>query len=293
MKRTCPLSVVCLAFCVLIGASTLEASIFGTDVPGDGVSVCLLYPTCNSNFIGTASSSPAGLLSGTLVKGGSTLGLQLGIQPEFITFAGGTENVSGFNFVGPLGFNTQYASIAGNNIGMPISGLRITLNVTNTSVFALSALTFYLEIPQTLVTSGFTPQPDGITFGLFCPMLVNSCTAAQLALTSTPTGTPGSTLNPADLSNATGTFGDLLRFTNINLAPGATGTFGFDLADYKGTRAPNTNGSPASGSFNLEVLPTAATPEPGSLGLAVAGLAVLLMKRVARRRSRTQGPVTL
>ena len=108
---------------------------------------------------------------------------------------------------------------------------------------------------------------------------------------SAPTGTPGSTLNPADLSNATGTFGDLLRFTNINLAPGATGTFGFDLADYKGTRAPNTNGSPASGSFNLEVLPTAA-PEPESFGLAAAGLAVLLLLRVARRRSRLQGPVT-
>lgn len=285
MKSTHLVSAACLAFCVLIGASTLEASIFGTDVPGDGVSVCSLLPTCNSDFIGTASSTPGGLLSGMLQKGGSTLGLQLGSQPEFITFAGGTESVSGFQFVGPLGFNTSYNSIAGNNVGLPISGQRITLNVTNTNAFALSAVTFYLEIPQTLVTSGFTPQPDGITFGLFCPMLVNSCTVAQLALTSTPTGPPGSVLNTADLSTATSTFGDLLRFTNVDLAPGATGTFSFDLTDYKGTRPPNTNGSPASASFNLEVVPTAAVPEPGSIGLAAAGLAVLLLRRIARLRS--------
>ena len=285
MKRTHPAIAACFAFCALIGASTLEAAIFGTDVPGDGVSVCSLYPTCNSNFIGSVSSAPGGLVSGTLVKGGSTLGLQLGTQPEFITFGGGTEGLSGFNFVGPLGFNTQYMSIAGNNVGMPISGQQITLNVTNTSLVPLSAVAFYLEIPQSLITSGFTPQPDGITFGLFCSNLVTSCTPPPLGLLSTPTGPAGSTLNAADLNPTTSTFGDLLRFSNVNLVPGATGTFGFFISDYKGTRAPNTNGSPASPSFNLEVVPTAAVPEPGSLWLGAAGLALLLARKAVRRRS--------
>src|SRR5207302_9204863 len=118
MKLTNTASAACFSFCALIGTSTLTASIFGTDVPGDGVSVCLQFPPCNSNFIGTATSSPGGLLSGTLQKGGSTLGLTLGSQHVFINFGGGTENVSGFNFVGPLGFNTMYNSIAGNNVGM-------------------------------------------------------------------------------------------------------------------------------------------------------------------------------
>src|SRR5436853_640147 len=103
-------------FCALTAVPVMNASIFGTDVPGDGVSVCSQPGvTCDSNFIGTASGV-GGLLTGILQKGGSTLGLQLGSQPEFINFAGGTENVSGFHFVGPLGFNTQYASIGGNNV---------------------------------------------------------------------------------------------------------------------------------------------------------------------------------
>jgi PEP-CTERM motif len=273
------------AFCAMIGASTLDAAIFGTDVPGDGESTCLLLPTCSSNFIGTASSTPGGLLSGTLQRGGSTLGLQLGSQAEFITFGGGTESLSGFNFVGPLGFNSLYALTGGNNWGMPISGQQITLNVTNTSGAPLSAVTFYLEIPQSLITSGFTPQPDGITFGLFCSNLVTSCTPPPLTLVSTPTGPAGSILNPADVNPTTNTFGDLLRFTNVNLAPGATGTFGFFISDYKGTRQPSTSGSPASGSFNLEVVPSAAVPEPGSLWLGAAGVALLWLRKATRRRS--------
>lgn len=275
-----------LAAWTLILVPAVNAAIFGTDVPGDGVSVCSQPGVvCDSNFIGTASSTPGGLLTGMLQKGGSTLGLQLGSQPEFITFAGGTESVSGFNFVGPLGFNTQYMSLGGNNVGMPISGQRITLNVTNTGVSALSSVSFYLEIPQALVTAGFTPQADGITFGLYCPLLATSCTTSQLALLLPPTGPAGSVLNPADVSTSTSTFGDLLRFTNVNLAPGASGTFNFFVSDYKGTRPPNTNGAPASGSFNLEVVPNVAVPEPGSLGLGAVGLGLLALRKIARRRS--------
>ncbi len=270
-----------LAACALLLVPAAKASIFGSDSPGDGVSVCSLTSPCNSNFIGTVSSSPAGLLTGTLVKGGSTLGLQLGAQPEFITFSGGTETTSGFGFVGPLGFNTQYQSIGGNNVGMPISGQLLTLNLTNTTASPISGVSFFLQIPQTVVTSGFTPQADGLTFGLYCSQLVVSCNTAAtpLALLTTPTGPAGSTLNAADLSPATGTFGDLLRFSNVNLAPGATGSFTFFVSDYKGTRLPTTGGAPASGSFNLEVVPFAQTPEPASIGLAALGLGYLLLRK--------------
>jgi hypothetical protein len=210
-----------------------------------------------------------------LHTGGSTLGLQLGSAPEFITFGGGTDMTG---VIGPLGFNPQYSSIGGNNVGMPISGQLLTLNVTNTSAYPMMAVSFYLEVPQNLVTSGFTPQPDGLTFGMFCPLLVTSCTTSQLALIATPAGPAGSTLNAADLSNATSTYGDLLRFTNVNIAPGGTGTFSFWVTDYKGTRPQNTDGSPASGLFNLEVVPQA-VPEPISWGLTGLALAAFVVCR--------------
>lgn len=270
--------------CIAASTATLQASVFGTDVPGDGVSSCLIeIPSCSSTFIGTASSAPPGLLSGTLHVGGSTLALQVGAVPEFIVFGGGTD-ASGD--IGPLGFNPQYTSIGGNNVGMPISGQLLTVNITNTSAFPLTAVSFYLEVPQTVITSGFTPQPDGLTFGMFCPLLVTTCSTSQLTLMATPTGPAGSTLNPADLSSATDTFGDLLRFSNLNIATGGTGAFSFWITDYKGTRPPNTNGRTASGLFNLEVVPLA-TPEPIPSGLAGLGFILLLAfkKRLQHRFS--------
>jgi len=263
-----------------------HASIFGDDTPGDGVSVCSIISPCSSAFIGSVSSSPGGLLTGSLISGGSTLGLALGSSPEFINFTGGTENVTGFHIVGPLGFNPQYHSIAGNNVGMPISGQLITLNITNTSGTALTDIAFFLELTQTVVTAGFTPQPDGITFGEFCSELVNSCPSVPtpFSLLYTPTGPAGSVLNPADLVPA-GTFGDLLRFSNLNIAPGGTGQFTFYITDYKGTRPPNTNGGPASDSFSLEIVSNApaAIPEPGTVALTAAGILGLLGLRTRRR----------
>src|SRR5437868_5566794 len=110
-----------------------------------------------------------------------------------------------------------------------------------TAVPVMKASIFGTDVPgdgvsvcsQPGVTSGLTTQPDGLTVSMVCPMLVNSCSVDQRALLSRPTGPPGSTLNPADLSPTTSTFGDLLRFTNLNIAPGGTGTFMFFVTDYK------------------------------------------------------------
>jgi hypothetical protein len=277
-----------LAICLATPALVSHASVFGDDTPGDGVSICSIISPCSSTFIGSASSSPGGLLTGSLNIGGSTLGLSVGSSPEFINFTGGTESVTGFQIVGPLGFNPQYHSIGGNNVGMPISGQLITLDVTNSGGTTLTGIAFFLELTPT-VTSSFTPQPDGITFGEFCSELVVSCPSVPtpFSLLSTPTGPAGSVLNPADLVPA-GTFGDLLRFSSLNIAPGATGEFTFYITDYKGTRPSGTGGSPASGSFSLEIVPSAstATPEPGTVALTSAGILGLLgMRKRWRRRA--------
>jgi hypothetical protein len=269
---------------------------FDTDIPGDGSLNCLPAACPNANFIGTVVSSPGGLLTGSLVQGGSTLSLLLGANPVFLNFSG-ADATSTF---GPLGlspapyFDPNPARSALNNITRdvtrPISGQPITLQVTNSGALPIESLAFFLELTPTVVTSNFTGQNDGLSFGLYCTGTIDSgeCISANpqnYSLLITPTGL--GSLNAADLNPTTPTFGDLLRFTGVNLLPGQTGSFSFFMSDYKPTRQPGTTGSEASAAFSLEVVPTvgtAAIPEPATM--ALAGLALLSLAGWSSRKRR-------
>jgi len=157
---------------------------------------------------------------------------------------------------------------------------------------AAKDVAFYLEIPQTVVTGPFPSQADGISFGVFCDAELaepRNC-PEHIALLAMPTG-PG-TINPEDLTPLAGpgtTFGDLLRFENVNLAPGDTARFTFFITDRKATLDPSSGGPPegASRSFNLEIVATeTAVPEPATALFTGAGL-LALAAVVRRRRSKS------
>ena len=78
MKRTHPAIAACFAFCALIGASTLDAAIFGTDVPGDGLV---------RNTFGTVKSATAPRDNGAVpwLKLEGRLELELGDLPAAAT----------------------------------------------------------------------------------------------------------------------------------------------------------------------------------------------------------------
>jgi len=205
-----------------------------------------IAPMCATNTVGTVSS-PA-LTSGTLKAGGSTLSLNLGTQPVLLTFNGpaGPANP----YVGILGLNPAFHPANMSDTNVPATGQVLTLNLKNTGSITLTGIDFYLQSRASVLPNG---QADGLTFG------IKRTSTNVYSLIGLPTG-PG-TLNPADKSQSTVTFGDLLRFTNVNLAPNAVATYAFYVTDYKGTAsAYNGNQPPVpSTSFTLQVVPTPET----------------------------------
>jgi hypothetical protein len=230
----------------------VNAAVFGTDIPGDGIIQCSPGGNINSTVACPTAvgivSSPA-LTSGTLKASASTLGLNLSTNAILLTFSGGTTNP----YVGPLGLNPAYSPANSNDANTPVSGQVITLNIKNTSSVSIAAIDFYLQAKAMALPGG---QADGLTFGL--KRVSSNVYTLQTPL---PTGTKG-TLNAADKDQNTATFGDLLRFSNVNLAPNDTATYTFYVTDYNGTLAPNNTPSdrpPPNQSFTLQIVPTPAS----------------------------------
>ncbi len=280
------------SLCVVIAfllVCQVFASVFGTDIPGDGDVSCYPRSTCLSMYPALATwagtvASPALVSGGTLVVGGSTLGLQIATSPVTLTFSDPPPaNPDPSGIVGPLGFNKLFNPVkiapnytdARRDNTIPISGQQLTLNIKNTASIPLTEIDFYLQSMAAVLPNG---QADGMTFGVYCTGLPDSSqcspsnTPQNIKLLMTPTG-PG-TLNPADTSPTNNpTFGDLLRFTGVNLAPNATGTFSFYVTDYNGTRLPSTNGTAPKATFTLQIVPI---PVPtytisGQVTLAASG----------------------
>jgi hypothetical protein len=238
-----------VALCTL-PISPARAAVFGTDIPGDAVIQCspagdIVATVCPTNTVGTVSS-PA-LTSGTLKSGGSTLSLNLSTQPILLTFNGQANP-----YVGILGLSSAYHPANNTDGNVPATGQLLTVNLKNTSTTTLTGIDFYLQSKASVLPNG---QADGLTFGI-----KRTSFNVYALLTPLPTG-PG-TLNAADKSQSTATFGDLLRFTNVNLAPNAVATYTFWVTDYKGTIG-TYDGSPPpvpSTSFTMQVVPTPQLP---------------------------------
>jgi hypothetical protein len=272
---------VCIAILLLATLGfNLEAAEF-LDIPGEGDLRCL-PPNCPDSR-GTVTST-SGLVTGSLLGATPTLGVSLTTDLVFLTFSGGD------TFLGPLGLNPRFDPETDRDSRIPAAGQPIALDITNTTGQTISSLALYLELTQAVVTGPFTSQPDGLSFGVWCNTGLaepRNC-ADHIDLLAAPTG-PG-ILNSADITPAAGpgtTFGDLLRFTNVNLAAGDTARFTFFITDRKATLDPRSGGplEGASRSFNLEIVATA-VPEPATTLLVGTGmLAALGFLRRARVRS--------
>jgi hypothetical protein len=279
-----------LLTCASLGLPIASAALAGFDIPGDGTVTC--PDGCPPLSVGTVTSS-GGLVSGILTAGGSSLGLTVAQDPVFLLFSGGTPGIfinsdgTPQNVTGPLGRNPDFTPVDPQDTTRPISGQALSLTITNEGSTLLKDIAFYVLADAALFGGTFTPQSDGLTFGLFCEGVQSTteCDATNLALLGPPSGTAGS-IDPADLSSSTATFGDLLRFRNVNLAPSQAGTFSFFVTDYKGTRQKDTSGDDASQSLALAVVPTAETeviPEPGTLVSMITGAACIALLHRRRR----------
>jgi hypothetical protein len=270
---------------LVTGHLPAHAEEFFSDIPGDGVITC----GPNTNFqllcpggVGTVSIA-SGALTGSLQQGGSTFGLDLTRAAALLTFAvtpPNPNNPPDYNpqWLGPLGLNPRFQPNASNvgDIGLPpnlppsmayfdatvpLAGQEITLNIRNNSWTTLNNLSFFLGRDTNSLSTATGRQNDGLTFGLYCAGQVhaqgtaNDCAlSSNWKLSSTPSG-PG-ILNATDLDSTSPTFGDVLRFNNVNIAPGQTGQFTFFLTDYSSTRTPPGGAfTPANQSFVLEVVP--------------------------------------
>ena len=258
----------------------LTAAAF-SDIPGEGDLRCL-PPNCPDSR-GTVSSIPGGLVSGSLAGVMPTFQVSLTTSPLFLNFSGGDTPL------GPLGLNPAYNPQSNRDSRIPVSGQPIALDITNGTGGAIAGVTFYLEIPQTVVTGPFPVQGDGLSFGVRCTAGLTEPRDCpnHIDLIAAPTGQ--GVLNAADItpsSGPTSTFGDLLRFTNVNLGPGDTARFTFFITDRKATLDPSTGGSVegASRSFNLEIVSTP-VPEPATFFIAGAALLAVLARRSRMSRS--------
>jgi hypothetical protein len=263
-----------------------------SDIPGDGTGTC--PDGCPPFSIGSVTSSPGGLVSGTLVPGSSALGLTVEQSPVFLLFSGGTPGVfiNQFtvppeqNVTGPLGLNPLFQPVDPQDTTRPMGGQELALTITNAGSTTLTDIAFYLLADPGLFTGAFTPQADGLSFGVYCDGVTDAADcdlSTNVALLATPSSTAGS-LNPADLSISP-TFGDLLRFTNVNLAPNASATFSFFVTDFKGTVRKDSGGNDASQSLALAVVPTAAAaaiPEPATWAMMLTGAVCIGLYRRKR-----------
>lgn len=255
----------------------LRAAAF-SDIPGEGNLRCL-PPDCPDSR-GTVTSTPANLITGSLSAVMPEFQLSLTTSPLFLTFSGGD------TVLGPLGLNPKYNPQSNRDSRIPVSGQPIALDVTNKTSNTIAGVTFYLEVPQVEIVGPFPVQPDGISFGVWCNTGLaepRNC-ADHIDLLTKPTG-PGA-LNPADITPSAGpdsTFGDLLRFSGVNLAAGDTARFTFFITDRKATLDPSTGGSleGASRTFNLEVV---ATPVPEPATLLLTGTALLAVLSIRYKR---------
>jgi hypothetical protein len=286
---------------LVIGCAPAHAAEF-TDIPGDGIITCgpgaSFQPLCPGG-VGTAISS-SGALTGALQERGSTLGIDLAQTAAFLTFAvtpANPNNPPGYNpqWLGPLGLNPSFQPNSSNvgNVGLPpnlppsmayfdatvpLAGQEIMLNVRNITGTTLNGLSFFLGRDVASLSTASGRQNDGLTFGLYCSGQThaegtpNDCALFEnWKLLITPSG-PG-TLNAADFDSSSATFGDVLQFNDVNIAPGQTGQFTFFLTDYSSTRIPPGGVfTPANQSFVLEVAPSfEPVPEPGNSLLVSVG----------------------
>jgi hypothetical protein len=273
---------------IVVTAATLLATHIGmgalSDIPGEGSVTC---PNgCPPLAVGNVTSSPAGLLSGSLTTGSSSLALGLAQSSVFLVFSGGTPGVftnqlnDPQRVTGPLGVNPLFQPVDPQDTTRPIGGQQLNVTITNQGPTVLTDIAFYVLADPALFTGAFTPQGDGLSFGVYCSGVTRAsdCDTTNVALLGPPSSTAGS-INPTDLSSSP-TFGDLLRFTNVNLSPNAAATFTFYLTDFKGTTQRETGGTDASQSLALAVVPTtAAIPEPGTWTMMLAGTVCLALYR--------------
>jgi hypothetical protein len=293
-----------LVFSLLaIGHLSAHAAEFFSDIPGDGIIPCgpnaSFQPLCPGG-VGTVN-----ILSGALQEGGSTLGIDLAQTATLLRFAvtpPNPNNPPDYNpqWLGPLGLNPRFQPSASNvgNVGLPpnlppsmayfdatvpLAGQEIKLNVRNNSVTTFNNLSFFLGRDIDSLSTATERQNDGLTFGLYCSGQMhaqgtpNDCGLSEnWKLLFTPSG-PG-TLNAADLDSSAATFGDVLRFNGVDIAPGQTGQFTFFLTDYTSARTPPGGVfTPANQSFVLEVAPNLEpVPEPGTTLLVSMGLIAIL-----------------
>jgi hypothetical protein len=299
MKRTYLILSLFAVVCLRADAARVRRS----DIPGDGVIPCgptaPFDPLCPGG-VGSVSLS-SGALTGVLQQGGSTFGINLTPAATVLTFTTTPANPNSppnYNpeWSGPLGLNPFFQPTASHvgKVGLPpklppslsyfdatvpISGQEIKLNVTNNGATNLNSVSFYLGQNLASLSSATQRQNDGLTFGVYCTGQThaegtpNDCALpGNRNLLLLPSG-PGS-LNPDNLDPSSAVFGDVLQFSNINLAPGRNAQFAFFLSDYSSTRTPPGDVFvPANQSFVVELDPAfAPVPEPDNAVLVVLGL---------------------
>jgi len=300
----------CLCSAIFFLAATYSAAYaaeFFSDIPGDGVITCGpnagFQPVCPGG-VGTVNIT-SGVLTGVLREGGSSLGINLADTAAFLTFAAipsNPNNPPNYNpeWLGPLGLNPRFQPSASNvgDVGLPanrpplmayfdatvpLSGQEITVSVQNNSATTFTSLSFFLGRDVDSLSTSATRQNDGLTFGFYCSGQMHAqgtpkdCAIPQnWSLLLTPTGS--GILDPLDLDPSSATFGDVLRFNSLDIAPGQSGQFTFFLSDYSSTRTPPGGVfTAANPSFVLEVAPNVQpVPEPDNILLVSLGVIALL-----------------
>jgi hypothetical protein len=287
---------VCLWLLLILATDAASGARFGYDIPGDGS----FTQCCTSEIqLGTVSASTQGALTGELTAEQSALALLLGADPVFLTFSGGgtywedpvgggidetgTERPALQLVLGPLG------RVPEGTPTLARTGQFFALTITNAGPAILNDLTFYLLEDPNSFSGVFVPRGDGLTFGLVAAQLAPEEEWVLLGPISTTAGN----VNPVDVAGREeekpDTYGDLLRFQNMNLTPGASATVNFWITDSNSVLRFMHNGRDARESFALAVIPggeALVVPEPGTAGI-LAGSLLAFVAWAARRRARS------